>query len=131
MKKSFLLIEVLISIMLISAVILALFKIKDNNLYFLEKHSNRAELNSFVSLVALNSKDITIKNHNVYLSDIVDFEDEEIRRLLKDIKVKTKQNKIREEKISKEGITIDLQKHGNSYSIDNKILKKTYKIKIN
>jgi hypothetical protein len=88
LKKALSLIEVLISIVLLSTVIITILQIKDNNIYFLAKFKNDTLYNSYIALTASSyTKDI---NKNVYLSDIADFKDDNIRKELKQIKINIK-----------------------------------------
>ena len=88
MKKALSLIEVLISIALLSTVIITILQLKDNNIYFLAKFKKDALYNNYIALIASSyKKDI---NKNVYLSDTVDFKDNDIRKELKQIKINIK-----------------------------------------
>ncbi len=80
------LVEVLLSILLLTLVIGTVFKIKDNNLVFLEKFSQSQQFSTYVAL-AISSYTNKIKNENIYLDEVVDFKDDDIRRKLKLIKV--------------------------------------------
>jgi K+ transporter len=94
MKKSLTLVEVLISVMLISVVITAMLQIKNNNLIILKKVNNTTQNSSYVNLLAFDK----IKNNQdtkIYLDEQINFKDDDIRKKLKTIKVtkKTTQEK--------------------------------------
>lgn len=131
MKKSFFLIEVLISIVLISGVIFSLFQIKSNNLHFLEKYASTQESNAVMLLVALNNKETSTKNENIYLNDVVDFKDDEIRKQLKDFKVSIKEELLNNEELLIEGLTIKVETTEINYSIDKQLNKQIHVLKFN
>jgi len=94
MKKSLTLVEVLISVMLISVVITAMLQIKNNNLIILKKVNDTTQNSSYVNLLAFDK----IKNNQdtkIYLDEQINFKDDDIRKKLKTIKVtkKTTQEK--------------------------------------
>ncbi len=86
MKQALSLVEVLISIMLISIVIVSILQIKENNLYFLEKGELGTKNNTYLSAVALETT-TKLENKNIYLSDKIDFKDDDIRKVFKTIKI--------------------------------------------
>jgi len=131
MEKSFFLIEVLISIVLISGVIFSLFQIKSNSMYFLEKYGNNQELKSAIFLVSLNNKEMVIKDKSVYLNDVVEFKDDDIRRKLKNIKVEVKDELEEIKDISLDGLTIKTQITKINYSVDKEINKQFHIMKFN
>ena len=88
MKKSFSLVEVLVAVSLISTVIVAIIKMQQNNLFFIEKFKNTANQNGYISLVVSNSKNL--RNKNIKLGDKVTLDDDDIRKEFKDIKIKVK-----------------------------------------
>jgi hypothetical protein len=113
--KAISLVEVLMSIMLLTLVIGAVFKIKDSNLEFLERFSKSQQFNTYVAF-AISDYKKEIKNENIYLDEIVDFGDDYIRQKLKLIKVIRK---------DKEGKSTTL---GDDFSLTYKIKKSIYKI---
>ncbi len=52
-KKAISLIEVMVSIALISTVIVTILKIKDNNLFYIDKFKKASLSNGYISLVSL------------------------------------------------------------------------------
>jgi Tfp pilus assembly major pilin PilA len=95
MKKTLTLVEVLISVMLISIIVVALLQIEQNNLYLLEKTKDMTKYNSYISLVALENDDKNLRNKSFYLDKKIDFKDDDIRRELKEIKVNIKDKKLK------------------------------------
>ena len=88
MKKAFSLIEVLVAVSLITTVIVAILQMQQNNIFFLEKFKNTSLNNAYISLVASTSK--TKRNKDIILSDMVDLNDDDIRKEFKEIKIKIK-----------------------------------------
>lgn len=131
MKKGFLLVEVLISIMLISGVVLTLFQIKSNNFSFLEKINDNKETNISIILTALNNKEVSIKNQKFYLTDIVELRNDEIRKKFKNISVNEKIEKIDTKEILSENLSIKMEIYENKYSIDNLIDKTFFTLQLN
>ncbi len=86
-KDAISLVEVLISVMLISVVITSILQIKENNLHFLVKTNEMYKNNMYVSTLAI---DKSIKDGNTYLKDKLDFNDDDIRKSLKNIKIDVK-----------------------------------------
>jgi len=93
MKKSISLIEVLISVILIAIVIVMIIQMKGNNLFLLEKFKDSTLNNGYI-LFAVNNNEK--RNYKMYLSNIVNFEDDEIREELKGIKITVKNKKLKD-----------------------------------
>ena len=117
MKKAISLVEVLISVALLSIVITAVFQMQQNNLFYLEKFKNTSLYSSYISLIVEQSDSSKLKNTTIYLSDKVNFDDDDIRKELKEIKIKIK---------DEEDIDVKLPK--NDYLQTAKIIKSTYSI---
>ncbi len=131
MKKGFLLVEVIISIMLISGVVLTLFQIKSINFSFLEKINDNKETNISIILTALNNKEVSIKNQKFYLTDIVELRNDEIRKKFKNISVNEKIEKIDTKEILSENLSIKMEIYESKYSIDNLIDKTFFTLQLN
>jgi len=126
-KQAISLVEVLVSVMLISVVIVSLLQIKENNLMLLEKLRITSKLNSYISIVAL---DDSIKDGNIYLSQELDFKDDDIRKSLKDIKVEAKNEKLKPLIFNSDEYNIQINIKQTSLSIDNTLKKQFYKFTI-
>lgn len=113
-KSALSLIEILVSIAIISIVITAILQIQQNNLHFLEKFNRSALNNSYISYAQKEGKN---RNKDIYLSDVVDFKDDDIRKELKEIKVH-----IKDEEDS------DMQLPKNDYIQSAKVNKSTYSV---
>ncbi len=129
MKQGISLIEVLISVMLISLVIVSLLQIKENNLHFLEKSKDRIKYNSYISMIALDNT-IELRNKNIYLGDNIDFKDDKIRKELKNIKieVKDKEDDLIEFNVDDYSLIINIKQ--TSFNIEDKIKKHFYRFSL-
>ena len=126
MKKAFTLIEVIISISLLSIVIVTILKIKENNFDNIEKLNiinNDAQLLGVASIYN-NSKNS--KNTHIYLNNILNNTKDSLHKVLKNTKVYIKSEKINSQKIELKVInTIQT-----SYKIKNKASVDIYTFKI-
>lgn len=95
-KKSLTLIEVLISVALISIVIFSLLQIKSNNLDIVSFITKSEENSSYLYITALSSKisSISKRRENIYLKDLLKINSDDTRRELKDIKIAVKDTPI-------------------------------------
>jgi len=87
MRKALSLVEVLIAIILITIVIGTMLEIKSNNIFFLEKFKNTSLYNSYISLAIQEDNK---EDKNIYLDEVASFNDDEIRKKLKQIKIEIK-----------------------------------------
>jgi hypothetical protein len=115
MKKALSLVEVLISVMLLSIIITTILQIKQNNLLFLEKFKQTSINNSYISLLVTSKTNN--RNRNIYLSDKIDFNDDDIRQELKSVKIN-----IKDEELD------DIILPQNDYIKTAKVVKSTYTI---
>lgn len=127
-KQAISLIEVMISISLISVVIASVLHMQQNNLYYLEKFKDSSLYNSYISF-ALASDD-NKRNKNIYLDDIFDFEDDYIRRELKLIKVNIKDEPQEDIQLPKNEFVNSAKITKTIYSIEGKASKEFYSFKL-
>ena len=87
-RKAFTLIEVMISVLIISTVIMALITMSGNNTHIFSSFKKQVQVNQYVSFF-ISKKDYGFENDSVDLDDLVsefDVEDE-LRKKLKELKV--------------------------------------------
>ena len=84
--------EVIISIVILSVVMVALLKIKSENISIVSKSEQKIKLNEYI-LLAINFEDIENKNEEISLEKYK-YENDDLRKELKDIKVSIKDEKI-------------------------------------
>ena len=129
-KQGLSLIEVLISVMLISVVIVAILQIKENNLYFLDKTQQSSKFNSYIYLLSLdNSKNL--RNTKIYLSDKFDFKDDDIRKELKQIKINIKDEELDTIELVNEEYSLDINIKQTNISIDKESKHQFYRFALN
>jgi hypothetical protein len=126
-KDAVSLVEVLISVMLISVVIVSLLQIKDNNLYFLDKSKKITKYNAYISMVALDNN----KDGNIYLNNYIDFRDDELRREFKKIKIKVRNDDLKSLKIGTNEYMIYINIQQTKLNIEDKIERNFYKFTLN
>ena len=128
MKKALSLVEVIVAIILITIVIGTMLEMKTNNIFFLEKFKNSSLYNSYISMVA--NKDKKQDNKNIYLDKEVDFDDDEIRKELKEIKIKVKQLDNEDMPLIKNDYIKNAIIIKRKYTIEDKITKVFYQFKL-
>ena len=87
-RKAFTLIEVMISVLIISTVIMALITMNGNNTHIFSSFKKQAKINQYASFF-ISNKEYGFENNSVDLDDLVsefDVEDE-LRKKLKELKV--------------------------------------------
>ena len=131
MKKSFTLVEILVAVALISVVIVALIKMGQNNLFLLEKFETLSSSSNYSSLALLGVDENKTEDKNIYLDDVVDFKDDDLRRELKEIKVIVKNERLDDEKIPVDNFTLTKQVTKTILTIENKQEKEFYRFKLN
>lgn len=132
MKKSFSLIEVIIAVSILSVVMVTLLQIKSDNIFLISKSNNQSKLNDYIQL-AIDFKAINQENQEnveLFLDKKFTFENDDIRKELKDIKVIIREEKEDEEKIDTSTKSLNITTYSRVYSIDNNIKKKIYNFKI-
>ncbi|MEO1954959.1 MAG: prepilin-type N-terminal cleavage/methylation domain-containing protein [Campylobacterales bacterium] len=94
-KDAFTLIEVMVSVMIITVVIASLLKMKSNNSYMLNSLKNQSNTKQYISLLIPN-KDYGYENKETRLDALIkEFNvDDELRKKLKNLKVKIIYKKI-------------------------------------
>jgi len=124
-RKAFTLIEVIISISLLSIVIITVLKIKENNFFNIDKFKNinsDMELLSIASVYGKNNKD----NSHFYLDYLLKDTNDELDKKLKNTKIYIKNEII-------DSITIDdkiIIVNETRYSIDKRVNNKIYSFNI-
>ena len=130
MKKAFSLMEVIISIVILSVVMVALLKIKSENISIVSKSEQKIKFNEYI-LLAIDFKDkIENKNEDISLEKYK-YENDDLRKELKDIKVSIKDEKIDTRTIMNGSNNINVTIFSRTFSLENSdIKKKLYSFKI-
>jgi len=132
MKKSgFTLVEVLVSITLLSIIITTIFQIKENNLFFLSKFNNSSKQNELLSLATIDGQNQKeLRNKNIYLTQLINFKDDETRQKLKSVKVHVKDEELDSKDLSTEEFSLGLNVLKSTYMIENKGSSDIYTFKL-
>ena len=130
MKKAFSFMEVIISVVILSVVMITLLKIKSDNIYLVSKSEQKSKFNDYI-LMAINFSDTT-KNKNEDISlEKYKYENEDLKKELKDIKVSIKDEKIDTKTIYNGSNNINVTIYSRTFSFDdNDLKKKLYSFKI-
>jgi hypothetical protein len=128
-KQALSLVEVLVSVMLISVVIVSILQIKENNLNFLDKTKDRFKYISYISMVALDESK-KLEDKNIYLDKVIDFKDDDIRKELKLIKIKLKDEQLKPIKLGDDEYKLSINIKKTKLTIEDKIKKEFYRFSL-
>lgn len=131
MKKALSLIEVIVSIVLLTIVISVTLQIQQNNIFYLDKFKDSKLYNSYIGLIATSNKEKSNRNKSVYLSDMINFNDDDIRKEFKNIKIDIKDKDLKDMPLPKNDYIKTANIIESSYSIENKSKKIFYSFKLN
>lgn len=129
--KAFSLMEVIISIVILSFVMITLLQIKSENIFLISKSNENTKANDYILLAIDFKNQIEDKNEEIDLYKNYKFENEDIRKELKDIKVVIKDEKIDSESINSDSNTINITTYSRTFTLENTdIQKKLYSFKL-
>ncbi len=130
MKKAFSLIELVIAVSILSVVMLSLIQIRSNNINLIKKVKEKAILSDYI-LLAMDLKKPSNRNKDIRLGDIYRFKNDDLRRDLKQVKVKVKDKKLETIVVPiLDNIEVNINIFSSSYSIDDKMKKNIYSFNI-
>jgi prepilin-type N-terminal cleavage/methylation domain-containing protein len=128
-KKAFSLMEVIIAVTLLSVVMISLFKIKSNNIFILQKAPQEEKNKEYLSM-AIDSKPYNKRNENIYLSRLFNIQDDDLRKELKQVKIKVKDETLDTKDYKNNELLLTITSFKTSYSLENGIKKDIYKFKL-
>ena len=129
--KAFSLMEVIVSIVILSFVMITLLQIKSENIFLISKSNEKIKVNDYILLAIDFKNKIEDKNEEIDLYKNYKFENEDIRKELKDIKVTIKDEKIDSEYINSDFNNINITTFSRTFTLENtNIKKKLYSFKI-
>ncbi|AYJ81199.1 hypothetical protein NG755_10985 [Aliarcobacter cryaerophilus] len=102
MKKAFSLMEIIISIVILSFVMISLIQIKMNNIFLVSKVNENSSLEEYALLSIDFNDNILDKNESIFLSDKYNFQNDDIKISLKEIEINIKDEKKESKNISSE-----------------------------
>ncbi|RXJ86842.1 prepilin-type N-terminal cleavage/methylation domain-containing protein [Arcobacter sp. CECT 8985] len=129
MKKAFSLIEVIISITLLSVVLYSFISLKSNNISIIEKLKQINKRNNYINLAIKSTNDIK-SDESFYLTDIYKNTNNSLRKELKNLHI-TKKRVLEEKKEFNfdNSINIEIEVFKTSYKLNSKN-KNIYEVKI-
>ena len=131
MKKAFSLMEVIIAIVMLSVVMIALLKIKSENIFLVSKSNENTKANDYILFAVDFNDEISNKNEDIFLDKKYQYSNDDVRRELKDIKISIKDDKVESKSIQSDLNNINTTIFSRTYSLENSnIKKKIYSFKI-
>lgn len=124
MKKGFMLIEVMVSIILITIVIAALLKQQENSLQISQKLDTIAV---YDSILCLGVEETLATDKTIFLKDSMNIKEDKIRRFLKDIKINIKTNQDKDIEDLENSVISIIKVNKTNYTIENKLSKTFYR----
>jgi len=128
-KKAFSLIEVIIATLLLSVVMLSLYEVKANNIFILEKSKDSKEQNDYLNL-AIDSKEYSKRNVNIYLDKHFNIKDDDLRREFKKVKIKVKDELLDTYTKNVDAFALKVSTFKTNYSFEKGISKDIYRFKL-
>ena len=131
MKKAFSLMEVIISIVILSVVMITLLQIKSDNIHLVSKSDKKVKINDYILLAIDFKNEILNKNEDIDISKNYKYENENIQQELKDKKVIIKDEKMKLESINSRFNSLNITTFTRTFNLDNTdVKKKLYSFKI-
>lgn len=129
MKSSFSLIEVLVATLFLSIAMLSLNQVQSSNIFILNKAQDTKKDLEYLNLI-ISSEVYSKRNKNLYLSQEYKIDDDTLRRELKDIKFKVKDEIDNTYSSTIQNINFKISNVKTTYTLENKISKNIYGFKI-
>ncbi|MCD4756902.1 MAG: prepilin-type N-terminal cleavage/methylation domain-containing protein [Arcobacteraceae bacterium] len=124
MKKSMTLIEVLISLVLITIVITAALSVQSKSISFFDKMKSSSKNSSLISMAVYKNEQTT------YLSELANFKDDDIDREFKKYKLKIDEDIIKKDTQNLENVVIEITTNQKVITLNSDIIKKYYSFKL-
>lgn len=128
MKRSFSLLETIISVMLLSVTILTLLKLKDNNLFILSTSDQRASYDGYISIHSSSSEQT---DETINFKNYIDLSDDKLRKKLKDQKIEYKHQLSDSIELSYKTMDIKLNIYKESYKSKESGNKEFFRVTLN
>jgi len=123
LKKAFSLMEVMISVILLSVVMVSLLQLKVNNIFQTTKSQESKENLDYI-LISINGDEVDKRNENIYLKDKFNFSDE-VRQKIKDKKINIKDELVDTYTIENNDINLNIDIYATKYTLENSGNSKT------
>ena len=128
-KKGFSLVELLVAIGILSFVVLSFYKVKNNNLYLIEKTDSSKKNNDHI-ILAIDIANKTKNNRNIYLDKHFNIKDDDIRREFKEFKINTKYETIKKYQYKASSLILKIEEFKTTYSLEDAISKDIYRFEL-
>lgn len=129
MQKAFSLMEVLIATLLLSVVMIALFQVKSNKIFLVEKSTSSKTDKEFLTM-AFDSKEYSKRNKNLYLDKYFNIKDDDLRRELQQVKIKLRDEILEEDVVKLNDFSLKIIKSKSNYSFEKGISKDIYRFQL-
>lgn len=130
-KDAFSLMEVIISVVILSVVMMTLLQIKSDNIFLVSKSEEKNKSNDYILMALSFNDNISNKNETISLDKKFVYENEEINNELKDKKIFIKDEKIESISIESSTNSINITNFYRNFSLENSdTQKKIYTFKI-
>ncbi len=131
MKKAFSLMEVIICVVILSVVMITLLQIKSNNIFLVTKSEEKLKSIDYILMSISFNDPIFDKNEDILVNQKYNFENDEIKQELKDIKINLKDDKLEDKTIKNGNTNLNITTSFRTFSLENSdIKKKIYSFKI-
>jgi prepilin-type N-terminal cleavage/methylation domain-containing protein len=117
-SKAFSLIEVLISITILSTLLIILLNVKGQNLFLIEKMKD-VQFNN--TIIALGAHSDTDKKSKIYIKDIIKTPDNNLRKQLKDTKVMIKKDLLNQKVLTINDWKVTIKNYETKFTFDKQI----------
>ena len=128
-KNAFSLMEVLIATALLSVVMISLFQIKSNNIFILEKSLEEGKKKDYL-IMSMDTQEYQKRNKNVYLDKLFNVQDDDLRKELKEVKIKIEDEILDTREMRVDDLNFKISEFKTSYSFEKGLKKDIYRFKI-
>lgn len=130
-KDAFSLMEVIISVVILSVAMIALLQIKSENIHMVSKSDDRVKNNDHIIMAINFDEPINEKNETIYIDKKFNYSNEKIRTELNSVKIEIKDEKGELKSIKTDINSINITTYNRAFSSQNSdIKKKLYSFKI-
>ena len=121
--------EVIIAVIMLSTVMVTLLQIKSDNIFVMSSSNEKTIKKDYLSL-AVNLNPSSTRNENIFLDRLYSFENDDLRKELKKIKIKIKDKKLDTQSFEYENKNFTMTTYSTSYSLSDDIKKEIYSFKL-
>lgn len=125
--------EVIISVVILSVVMVTLLQIKSDNIFFVSKSEEKNKSNDYILMALSFNEPISNKNESVLIDKKYVYENEELNEELKNKKINIQDDKLEAKTIESNRNSINIITFFRSFSLENSDTKKniyTFKIEL-